>query len=115
MVHWSWYYEITLIKKPEKWKSTLQTDWECYINVAFQHALTKSQIFTLQSPDPVTKCVPWGWNDKEETQSEWPYPHIINYPFGQVHNFQVESSDAVAIISFLGEKAIDVTAYKCPL
>lgn len=70
---------------------------------------------TVQSPDPVQRWVPLGWNATDDTQSACPYPHIINYPFGDVHNFHVESSDPVAIMSFFGENATAVTAYKWPL
>jgi hypothetical protein len=77
--------------------------------------LTKSHNLTLQSPDPVAKCVPFGLNAIDETQSACPSPHIINSTFGQLHNLHMESSEPVAIISFLGEKATDVTAYKWPL
>lgn len=69
----------------------------------------------MQSPEAVHKWVPFGWKETEDTQSAWPYPHIINSPLGEVHNFHVESSDPVAIISFFGENATDVTACKCPL
>lgn len=61
----------------------------------------KSHNFTVQSPDVVTRCVPYGWNATSDIQSLCPSPDIINSPLGNDHTFQVISSEQVAKNGFL--------------
>jgi len=102
-------------KSPESWNAHDHTAWVCSVKVAVQHALTKSHILTVLSPEAVARWVPRGWKATPLIQSLWPSPDIIRSPFGIDHIFQVLSSLTVATIAFLGWWATPETASWWPL
>ena len=93
--------------------------WVWSVNVVVHRASRKPQILTAASPGEVARSVPlnvhninpfqirickyyFGWKWQSETHSLWPSPLMMRSPLGTDHIFQVQSSDTVAMISFLG-------------
>mmetsp|Transcript_16930 Transcript_16930/g.33884 ORF Transcript_16930/g.33884 Transcript_16930/m.33884 type:complete len:208 (+) Transcript_16930:542-1165(+) len=102
-------------KSPVWWKATSQTAWVWSVKVCAQLALWKSQSFTVESPELVTRWVPEGWKSTPLTQSLWPSPLMTASPLGTDQIFQVSSSDTVARTGLRGWKATAATLFRCAL